>query len=124
GPRMKYWDSLTASMAASSSRFSARYCGFRSSRGTFMPPSLAEIGDAGFGRRAAFVVLEVPVDEAAHPGFDRRVGLVAHVFDQILHVGLGVRHVARLQREQVHFRLATQALLDHLDIAQQLHGPV
>src|SRR3546814_1939083 len=35
-----------------------------------------------------------------------------------------VRHVARLQRQQVPFGLAAQAVLEHLDVAQQLHRPV
>src|SRR3546814_15960172 len=35
-----------------------------------------------------------------------------------------VRHVARLQRQQVPFGLAAQAVLEHLDVAQQLPRPV
>ena len=51
------------------------------------------------------IIFRVPLDEALHPGLDRRGGGEAHVAAQVLDVGAGFGHVARLQGQQGLLRL-------------------
>jgi len=46
------------------------------------------------------VILQVPVDEAFYALFDRRGRTVADICNQIVNVGAGFGHVAKLQRER------------------------
>src|SRR5690606_27482237 len=58
------------------------------------------------GRTSDLVVLPVPGHELRHALFHRHDGPVADVGDQVGDIRLGVGHVARLQRQHLHLRLA------------------
>src|SRR5262245_15325749 len=134
---MKCCDSLTRTSAASSSVLSERYWGLRSSSGTFTAralyliaspgsprAALPQVGHARRARRTRFVVLQVPLDEPADAGLHRGRGLVAHVTHQVFDVRKGVRHVAGLQRQHVPDRLLAETVLEHLDVADEVHRRV
>src|SRR5262249_40390060 len=65
--------------------------------------------------------LEKPIDEAANPLFDRRLGPEPHRAFEISRVRIGLRDVARLHREQLPTRGLAEGFLDqphdlgHLD---------
>src|SRR6185437_14773224 len=144
-PRMNCWLRHTRSMADWASAAIFAYCCVRSSSGTFMAGggdwvvtgylragqkgcsvarSKAQSRPGPFPWASGFlvaVVLAEPVDEAPHAHFDRRRGPIAHVPCQVLDIRKRFRHVAELQRQEVLLGLAPQALLDHLDVAHQLH---
>src|SRR5690606_14534479 len=66
------------------------------------------------------VVIDVPVDEPPHADLDWCARPVADVLDQILHVGPRVGDIAGLHRQEVLLGLASEAFLEHLDIAHQV----
>jgi hypothetical protein len=74
-------------------------------------------GGAGSGA----VEVPVPLHETRDAGFDRRRRRVTGVALQGHDIGVRVRHVAGLQRQQPLLRLAAEAVLEHLDVAQQFH---
>src|SRR5688572_32835108 len=84
----------------------------------------AEVDDLGVVGCVPAVILQVPLYEAADSDLDGRDRRVADVTLEVLDVGPGVGHVARLQRQHVHLRLATEALFENFDVAQQLDGAV
>src|SRR5436305_3031776 len=128
GPRMKCWLSHTFSIAAWISAAIARYCGFRSSRGTCIPglvfASVTAMGQLRLRVLDGAVILSAlisvvfaePLDELPDPHFDGRRGPVPHVPDEVIDVCIRLRHVAQLQRQEVLHRLAPEALLDDLDV--------
>src|SRR5580698_7855440 len=117
---MKCWLAHTFSRAARIWAASGSYCGFRSSSGTCMVGCVAALGlvaIACFLLRPVAVVLAEPVDELSYPHLDGRRRPIANVAYQIVDVGEGIGHVAQLHRQKILLRLATEAFLDHLDIA-------
>src|SRR5437763_5434257 len=133
GPSMKCWLSHTFSIAAWISAAMDKYCGVRASSGTCMGElvfaSVTAMGQLRLRVLDGAVILSAlisvvfaePLDELSDPHFDRRRGPVPHVPDEVIDVGVGLVHVAGLQRQEVLHRLAPEAVLDDLDVAQQLH---
>src|SRR5437763_8832967 len=133
GPSMKCWLSHTFSIAAWISAAMDKYCGLRSSRGTCMAglvfASVTAMGQLRLRVLDGAVILSAlisvvfaePLDELSDPHFDRRRGPVPHVADEVIDVGVGLVHVAGLQRQEVLHCLAPEAVLDEPDVPQQFH---
>ena len=66
------------------------------------------------------IVRLIPLDEPGDPLFQRRAGAKTGIAHQIVHVGIGLGHVARLHRQKFLRGRASQALLDQGDHFQQL----
>src|SRR5579862_8172727 len=109
---MNCCEEQTRSITARISSASGWYCNLRSSSGTCMAGLVADVLNAGSGvvvsafcspraSRFAMVILAEPLDELPHPRLYRRRRGKAHVGDQVGDVGVGLGHVARLQRQQV-----------------------
>src|SRR5437879_13217503 len=119
-------------MAAWMSAAMDKYCGFRSSSGTCMADlvfaSVTAMGQLRLRVLDGAVILSAlvsvvfaePLDELPDPHFDGRVRPIPHVPHQIVDIGVGLGHVAQLQRQAVLHRLAPEALLDDLDVAHEL----
>src|SRR5699024_12802426 len=65
---------------------------------------------------------DLPIDKAFDAFFHGHLRPIPHRSGQRRDIGLGIRHITRLQRQQIHFRLAAKTLFQHFDIAQQFHG--
>src|SRR5262249_43825199 len=66
------------------------------------------------------VVLPVPLDEAGDPHLHRGPRPVAEVPRQVVDVGQGGDHVARLERRRLSHGAATQARFEHVDVALEV----
>src|SRR5262249_8521596 len=74
--------------------------------------------------RGHAIVGAVPLDEAGDPLLDRGFRPEAEVARQVVDVGPRRGDIARLEVQEVLLRAAAQAFLEHLDVPQQLDGPI
>src|SRR5690606_29936335 len=76
----------------------------------------------GHKKDSHLVIAAVPLNESCDALLHRHAWAVAHIGDEVGDVRFRVGHIARLQRQHLHVRLAPQALLQYLDIAQKFDG--
>src|SRR5688572_1012097 len=80
---------------------------------TLAPAIIASSSDA--------VIASIPLYELRNSNLDRRARAITNRFLQRRHVGHRRRDIALLHRLQIQHSLPTKALLEYLNVSQELH---